>query len=80
MYVVCTLYSGLRDIWLLNTGIAEDLAGFPDLVKSAKAVADRLTPAEAAENLAIIENTQRTLHTTVQELLVLEVGMMKLKL
>ena len=53
---------------------------FPDLVKSAKAVADRLTPAEAAENLAIIENTQRTLHTTVQELLVLEVGMMKLKL
>lgn len=77
---LAALQGWLRDIWLLNTGIAEDLAVFPDLVKSAKAVADRLTPAEAAENLAIIENTQRTLHTTVQELLVLEVGMMKLKL
>ena len=53
---------------------------FPDLVKAAESVADRLSPMEAADNLDIIEQTQRILHTTVQELLVLEVGMLKLKL
>ena len=32
------------------------------------------------ENLTIIEQTQRALHTTINELLILEVGMLKLKL
>ena len=74
------LQGWLRDVWLLNSGISADLTMFPDLVKAAESVADRLSPMEAADNLDIIEQTQRTLHTTVQELLVLEVGMLKLKL
>ena len=74
------LQGWLRDVWLLNSGVSADLAVFPDLVKAAEAVAGRLSPAEAAKNLDIVEQTQRTLHTTVQELLVLEVGMLKLKL
>ncbi len=74
------LQGWLRDVWLLNSGVSVDLAVFPDLAKTAESVAGRLSPAEAANNLAIIEQTQRILHTTVQELLVLEVGMLKLKL
>ncbi len=74
------LQGWLRDVWLLNSGVSVDLAVFPSLVKAAESVAGRLSPAEAADNLAIIEQIQRILHTTVQELLVLEVGMLKLKL
>ena len=77
---LAALQGWLRDVWLLNSGVSTDLAVFPDLVKAAEAVAGRLSPTEAVDNLAIIEQTQRTLHTTVQELLVLEVGMLKLKL
>ncbi len=74
------LQGWLRDVWLLNSGVSADLAVFPDLVKAAESVARRLSPTEAANNLDIVEQTQRTLHTTVQELLVLEIGMLKLKL
>jgi len=74
------LQGWLRDVWLLNLGVSADLAVFPDLVHASESVASRLSLAEAANNLAIVEQTQSTLHTTVQELLVLEVGMLKLKL
>ena len=74
------LQGWLRDIWLLNAGVAEDLALFPKLTQAARSVADRISPRDAAANLAIMEQTQRTLHTTVQETLILEVGMLKLKL
>ena len=77
---LAALQGWLRDVWLFNSGVSADLAVFPNLVEEAEVVAGRLSPTEAADNLAIIEQTQRTLHTTVQELLVLEVGMLKLKL
>ena len=40
----------------------------------------RLTPTAALQNLRIIEDTQRLLHSNVQEALALEVGMLKLNL
>lgn len=82
----------LRDVWLHTLGqsrkqklesgnemIADGLLNFPELA-SAGAVARRVRPAQALENLQIIEGTQRLLHTNVQEALALEVGLLKLHL
>ena len=43
-------------------------------------VAQRLSPKAALENLRILEQLQRWLHTNVQEALALEVGLLKLQL
>ena len=40
----------------------------------------RITARDAEANLRLVEQTQRTLHTNVGELLVLEMGLLKLKL
>jgi len=46
----------------------------------AEAVARRITPRQALENLQILEQKQRLLHTNVQEALALEVSLLKLQL
>ena len=43
------------------------------------AVARRITPRQALENLQTLEQTQRLLHTNVQEALALEVSLLKLR-
>ena len=43
-------------------------------------MAQRVSPKAALENLRIIEQLQRWLHTNVQEALALEVGLLKLQL
>jgi hypothetical protein len=53
------------------------LLKFPD-VSGAEAVARRITPRQALENLQTLENAQRLLHTNVQESLALEVSLLKL--
>ncbi|MGD0745763.1 MAG: hypothetical protein ABSA45_11475 [Verrucomicrobiota bacterium] len=80
----------LRDVWLstLRSSTATDApapaAGDPLLnfprIAGAEAVARRLTPRRALENLQILEQTQRLLHTNVQEALALEVGLLQLQL
>jgi len=70
----------LRDIWMNALDAAESLLALPSLAGSVRAVAARVSPEEAMENLAVIERTQRLLHTNVQEALALEVGLLKLKL
>ena len=57
----------------------EALLAFPQLAGT-KSVAQRITPQSAMENLRIIEQLQRWLHTNVQEALALEVGLLKLQL
>jgi DNA polymerase III subunit delta' len=57
----------------------EALLAFPQLAGT-KRVAQRITPQSAMENLRIIEQLQRWLHTNVQEALALEVGLLKLQL
>jgi DNA polymerase-3 subunit delta' len=81
----------LRDVWLstLRSSIAtedgraraagDELLNFPQ-VAGAEAVARRITPRQALENLQILEQTQRLLHTNVQEALALEVNLLKLQL
>ena len=78
----------LRDVWL--HALAESgkrkaqseeqevsLLSFPKIA-GAEAVAKRISPRQALENLQTLERTQRLLHTNVQEALALEVGMLKL--
>jgi DNA polymerase-3 subunit delta' len=57
----------------------ETLLAFPQLAGT-KRVAERITPQAAMENLRIMEQLQRWLHTNAQEALALEVGLLKLHL
>jgi DNA polymerase III subunit delta' len=69
----------LRDVWLHALAVGSELLNFPQIA-GAEAVARRLTPRRALENLQILEQTQRLLHTNVQEALALEVSLLKLHL
>jgi DNA polymerase III subunit delta' len=74
----------LRDVWLqtLEEGKSaspEGLLAFPQMAQT-RQVAGRLSPKAALENLRVIEQLQRWLHTNVQEALALEVGLLKLNL
>jgi DNA polymerase-3 subunit delta' len=69
----------LRDIWLRTLSAGEDLLNFPK-ISGAEFVARRITPRQALENLQTLEQTQRLLHSNVQEALALEVGLLKLNL
>ncbi|MEI9962943.1 MAG: hypothetical protein WDM76_18055 [Limisphaerales bacterium] len=67
----------LRDVWLHTLAAGKNLLNFPK-ISGTEAVARRLTPRQAAENLQTLEHTQRMLHTNVQEALALEVSLLKL--
>lgn len=69
----------LRNVWLSTLAAGGELLNFPQ-VAGTETVARRLTPRRALENLQILEQTQRLLHTNVQEALALEVGLLKLQL
>ncbi len=67
----------LRDVWLHTLAAGNDLMKFPE-ISGAETVARRLHPRQALENLQTLEQTQRLLHSNVQEALALEVGLLKL--
>ncbi|MEJ0091093.1 MAG: DNA polymerase III subunit [Limisphaerales bacterium] len=67
----------LRDVWLHTLAAGKDLLKFPN-VSGAEIVARRIKPHQALENLQTLEQTQRLLHTNVQEALALEVSLLKL--
>ncbi|HUC84631.1 MAG TPA: hypothetical protein VL970_05505, partial [Candidatus Acidoferrales bacterium] len=69
----------LRDVWLHTLAAGGALLHLPQIA-GAKEIARRLTPRQARENLLVLEQTQRLLHTNVQEALALEVGLLKLQL
>lgn len=69
----------LRDVWLRTLAVGGELLNFPELAGT-EAVAKKITPRQALENLQTLEQTQRLLHTNVQEALALEVGLLKLQL
>jgi DNA polymerase-3 subunit delta' len=70
----------LRDVWLATQGLGAQRLRLPEMEASTAALARRIEPAAAAENLRVIERTQRLLFSNVQEALALEVGLLKLKL
>jgi DNA polymerase-3 subunit delta' len=67
----------LRDVWLHTLAAGKELLNFPK-ISGAQAVAGKLSPRQALENLQVMDETQRMLHTNVQEALALEVGLLKL--
>jgi DNA polymerase-3 subunit delta' len=67
----------LRDVWLRTLAAGGGLLKFPE-ISGAPAVARRISPRQALENLQTLEQTQRLLHTNVQEALALEVSLLKL--
>ena len=68
----------LRDVWLRTLAAGGSLLKFPE-ISGAEAVARRITPRQALENMQTLEQTQRLLHTNVQEALALEVSLLKLR-
>jgi len=70
----------LRDVWLQTLAMPADLLCFPQLKKTVETVAKRISPREALENLQVLEQLQRLLHTNVQEALALEVSLLKMNL
>ncbi len=77
--VLLSLQWWLRDVWLHTLAVGEALLHLPQIA-GADEVAKRITPRQAQENLSVLEQTQRLLHTNVQEALALEVGLLKLQL
>ncbi len=79
--LLAALHLWLRDLWLASQGLARHQLGFPDLEPVTSLVARRLTPSAASRNLQILERTERLLaNTNVQEVLALEVGLLRLEL
>jgi DNA polymerase-3 subunit delta' len=74
-----TLEWWMRDV-LLKSKRLDDRLSFPQLQGSVDVIARRIGPRMAVENLATLEQTQRLLHSNVQEALALEVGLLKLHL
>jgi DNA polymerase III subunit delta' len=70
----------LRDIWLQTLRLGQEMLAYPELAAVAKKIAGRISPQDAMENLRSLEQTQRLLSSAAQEALVLEVGLLKLKL
>ena len=77
--LLVTLQWWLRDVWLRTVSSGQELLNFP-MLGGVEQVARRITPQQAVENLQVLEQTQRLLHTNVQEALALEVGLLKLHL
>ena len=77
--ILMLLQGWFRDVWLHTLSAGEELLSYPE-IPGADEVARRLTSRQAEENLTVLEQTQRLLHTNVQEALALEVGLLKLQL
>ena len=67
----------LRDVWLHTLAAGKELLKFPN-ISGSEIVARRLNSRQAIENLKTLDQTQRLLHSNVQEALALEVGLLKL--
>jgi DNA polymerase-3 subunit delta' len=77
--VLLLLQWWLRDVWLHTLALGEALLHLPQIA-GADEIARRINPRQARENLLVMEQTQRLLHSNVQEALALEVGLLKLQL
>lgn len=68
-----------RDVWLLTQGMNSAELALPSMASESAAIARKLTPAQARNNLVSLDGLQRLLHTNVQEALALEVGFLRLQ-
>lgn len=70
----------MRDVWMACMKMRGEMLNLPQLKESTLQVASRISPAEATENLKVLERLQRLLRSNVQETLALEIGLLKLRL
>ena len=71
----------LRDVWLHTLRADGALLRFPEIAQESRRIADRISPAEALENIEIVEKSSWLLqNTNVQEVLALEVALRKISL
>lgn len=70
----------LRDVWLETLRLGGEALSYPQFARASQAVAGRIAPEAAMENLQQLETLQRQLGTNVQEALALEVGLLRLNL
>jgi DNA polymerase-3 subunit delta' len=78
--LVLALQWWMRDVWLLGGKRDQALLSFRELIEISRTLAVRIGEDKAAENLRGLETLQRLFNTNAQEALVLEVGVLKLKL
>ncbi len=69
-----------RDVWVKALGMGDDLLMLPAMGAATAQLAARIQPADALENLRGLARMFRLLETNAQEALVLEVGLLKLRL
>jgi DNA polymerase III subunit delta' len=79
MDLLSVLQWWMRDVWLQTLAVGGDLLNFPQMSGAGK-VAGRISPAQATQNLRVLERIQRLLGSNVQEALALEVGLLELSL
>ena len=75
-----SLHWFLRDVWLHTLGTAASLLHFPDLEQESRGIARRIPPRAARANLDIAGELQQNLDTNIQEVLALEVALLRLAL
>jgi DNA polymerase-3 subunit delta' len=68
-----------RDVWVRTLGGGADLLALPELAGSTEVLAGRCDSAKAYENVQMLSRTQRLLETNLQEALVLEVALLRLR-
>ncbi|MGC8742962.1 MAG: ATP-binding protein [Verrucomicrobiia bacterium] len=68
-----------RDVWLHTIKGSAELLALPHLKNYTSKIANRISPESAKENIEIIEECQRMLFTNVQETLIVEVTLLRLK-
>lgn len=79
--LLAAIHTWLRDVWLTAQGLGEGRLHLPELAAATAAVAGRIAPPAAEENLRVLEHTERLLAgTNVQEALALEVCLLRLQL
>lgn len=78
--LIAGIQAWLRDVWVATQALPVDQLCLPGLAGATQAVAARINPEQAMENLGVIEDLQRILESNVQEALALEVSFLKLQL
>lgn len=78
--LLASLQWWLRDVWLHTLKLGPETLTYPSLAGPTAQVASRISSDQAMNNLQLLEQTQRSLFSNVQEALALEVGLLKLNL
>jgi len=69
----------LRDLWIATEGVGPEAFRVPELAEWTQILARNLSPQQARRNLQEWESALRILNTNVQEALILEVALLRLR-